>query len=97
MERRAVIQVRGRVQGVYFRASAARTATELGIRGHIENLMDGSVRIVAEGTAENLEKLIEWCGEGPPRARVESVEFEWLPPEGGFIGFRVNRIQGRSD
>lgn len=97
MERRAVILVRGRVQGVYFRALTAQTATELGIRGHVENLMDGNVRIVAEGTTENIEKLIEWCGEGPPRAKVESVEFEWLPPKGGFIDFRINRTQRRSD
>ena len=97
MERRAVILVKGRVQGVYFRASTAQTATELGIRGHVENLTDGNVRIVAEGTTENLEKLIEWCGEGPPRAKVESVEFKWLPPEGGFIDFYINRTQRRSD
>ena len=97
MERRAVILVKGRVQGVYFRASTAQTATELGIRGHVENLMDGTVRIIAEGTTENLEKLIEWCGEGPPRAKVESVEFKWLPPEGGFIDFHINRTQRRSD
>ena len=96
MERRAVILVKGRVQGVYFRASAARRAAELGIRGHVENLVDGNVRIVAEGTTGNLEKLIEWCGEGPPRAKVESVESKWLSPEGGFIDFRINRTQRRS-
>ena len=97
MERRAVILVKGRVQGVFFRVSTAQTATELGIKGHVENLMDGNVRIVAEGTTENLEKLIEWCGEGPPRAKVESVEFKWFPPEGGFIDFRINGTQRRSD
>ena len=96
MERRAVILVKGRVQGVYFRASAARRAAELGIRGHVENLVDGNVRIVAEGTTGNLEKLIEWCGDGPPCAKVESVEFEWLSPEGGFIDFHINRTQRRS-
>lgn len=93
MERRAVILVKGKVQGVYFRAGAVRTATELGVKGHVENLMDGDVRIVAEGTAENLEKLIQWCGEGPSRAKVESVELRWLPPEGGFAGFHINRTQ----
>jgi acylphosphatase len=97
MERRAVILVKGRVQGVYFRVSATQTATELGVRGHVENLVDGTVRIVAEGTTENLEKLIEWCGEGPPRAKVESVEFEWIPAEGGFVAFHINRTQRRSD
>lgn len=97
MEQRAVILVKGRVQGVYFRASATQTATELGIRGHVENLTDGNVIIVAEGKAENLEKLIEWCGEGPPSAKVESVELKWLPAEGGFIDFRINRTQRAED
>lgn len=97
MERRAVILVKGRVQGVFFRASAAQTATELGIRGHVENLTDGNVKIVAEGKTENLEKLIEWCGEGPPRAKVESVELKWLPAEGGLVDFRINKTQRRSD
>ena len=72
-------------------------AAELGIRGHVENLVDGNVRIVAEGTTGNLRKLIEWCGEGPPRAKVESVESRWFPSEGGFIDFRINRTQRRQD
>lgn len=96
MEQRVLILVKGRVQGVYFRALATLTATELGIRGHVENLADGSVKIVAEGTTENLEKLIEWCGEGSPRAKVESVELKWLPPEGGFVDFRINKTQRES-
>lgn len=93
MEQRVLILVKGRVQGVYFRASAAQTATDLGIKGHVENLTDGNVRIVAEGRTENLEKLIEWCGEGPPQAKVKSVELKWLPPEGGFVDFRINKTQ----
>lgn len=97
MEQRVLILVKGRVQGVYFRASAAQTATELGIRGHVENLTDGNVRIVAEGETENLEKLIEWCGKGPPRAEVESVELKWLPAERGFVDFRINKTQRRSN
>lgn len=97
MEQRVLILVKGRVQGVYFRVSAAQTATELDIMGHVENLTDGTVRIVAEGKTENLEKLIEWCGEGPPRAKVKSVELKWLPPEGGFVDFSINKTQRRSD
>ena len=97
MEQRVLILVKGRVQGVYFRASAAQTATELDIRGHVENLTDGNVRIVAEGETENLEKLIEWCGEGPPSAKVESVELKWLPAEREFVDFRINRTQRAED
>ena len=97
MEQRVLILVKGRVQGVFFRASAAQTASEFGIRGHVENLTDGNVRIVAEGETENLEKLIEWCGEGSPHAKVESVELKWLPAEGGFVDFRIKKTQRRSD
>jgi len=96
MEQRVLILVKGRVQGVYFRASAAQTAAGLGIRGCVENLADGSVRIVAEGMTEKLERLIEWCKEGPPRAEVKSVESRWLSPEGGFVDFRINNTEVKS-
>ena len=89
MERKAVIIVKGGVQGVFFRASAAEKAKALGVRGRVENLADGSVKILAEGTGKNLEELIEWCGEGPPRAAVESVEVEWTEPAGTFCDFRI--------
>lgn len=89
MERKAVIIVKGRVQGVFFRASATEKATALGVRGRVENLADGSVKILAEGTGKNLEELVEWCGEGPPRAAVESVEVEWTEPAGEFRDFRI--------
>ena len=89
MRKRALITVKGRVQGVFFRVSAARKAETLGVRGQVENLADGSVRIVAEGTKETLEEVIDWCGEGPPRAAVESVAVEWSPYDGGFRDFRV--------
>ena len=89
MERKAIIIVKGGVQGVFFRASAVEKATALGVRGRVENLADGSVKILAEGPERNLEKLIEWCGEGPPRASVESVEVECMEPAGEFRDFRI--------
>ncbi len=78
MARRAVI--RGRVQGVWFRASTAERATALGIRGRAENQPDGSVLVHATGACEALECLIEWLHQGPPMARVESVEVEAIDP-----------------
>ena len=89
MERKAIIIVKGKVQGVFFRVSTVEKATALGVRGRVENLADGRVRIEAEGTGESLEKLAEWCGEGPPRATVESVEVEWTEVAGGFANFRI--------
>ena len=89
MERKAIIIVKGKVQGVFFRVSTVEKATALGVRGRVENLADGRVRIEAEGTGESLEKLAEWCGEGSPRATVESVEVEWTEAAGEFTDFRI--------
>lgn len=70
------ITVKGRVQGVFYRASAYEKATEIGLVGFVKNLMDGSVYIEAEGTSDQLEALILWCKQGPTYANVESVHAE---------------------
>ena len=67
-------RVRGRVQGVYYRGSAARRAAELGIRGHARNLPDGSVEVLACGPAEAVQAFIDWLWEGPGAARVAAVD-----------------------
>jgi acylphosphatase len=76
--RRAV--VRGRVQGVWFRASTAERAAALGLCGRAENRPDGSVLVLAAGEAAALERLVEWLHRGPPMARVEAVEVEMIDP-----------------
>ncbi len=68
--------VRGRVQGVWFRASAAERATALGLRGRAENRPDGSVLVHAAGSPESLDALVAWLRQGPPMARVDAVEVE---------------------
>ena len=66
--------VRGRVQGVYFRASTAARAAELGLRGYAENRPDGTVLVLAMGTPGALDVLTQWLRHGPPMARVDSLE-----------------------
>lgn len=66
--------VRGRVQGVYFRASTAQRATGLGLRGFAENLRDGTVLVQAMGSTDALDALTHWLRRGPPMARVDSLE-----------------------
>ena len=73
--------VRGRVQGVWFRASTAERATALGLRGRAENLPDGSLLVHATGTIEKLDALVAWLHEGPPMARVDSVEVDLIDLE----------------
>ncbi len=65
--------IRGKVQGVFFRGSAREKAEELGVRGEVKNLPDGSVWLVAEGEEEAVNELIAWCYEGPLRAEVQEV------------------------
>ncbi len=67
------IIITGKVQGVWYRASAKAKADELGLKGIARNEADGSVYIEAEGSAEKLFQLILWCHNGPPGARVEKV------------------------
>lgn len=68
--------VTGRVQGVFFRASTARRASELGVRGHARNLPDGSVEVFAAGPEDAVASLCAWLHEGPPAACVSGVSIE---------------------
>ena len=72
------IKISGKVQGVWFRDSTVKKAQELGVKGFINNEPDGSVYIEAEGSKEALKKFLNWCHEGPPFAKVESVAIEEL-------------------
>ncbi|HVI26218.1 MAG TPA: acylphosphatase [Xanthomonadaceae bacterium] len=66
--------VAGRVQGVCFRAGTREQAMRLGLRGHARNLADGRVEVLAAGDDAALEALARWLRQGPPLARVETVE-----------------------
>jgi acylphosphatase len=65
--------VSGKVQGVFFRASARNEALRLGLHGHARNLSDGSVEVIAEGSDAALQELEQWLRKGPPAARVDDV------------------------
>jgi acylphosphatase len=71
--------VSGRVQGVFYRASAREQALHLGLAGHAKNRSDGSVEVVACGPADALDALERWLRQGPPAAQVETVSREALP------------------
>ena len=71
---RARFVVRGRVQGVFFRAEAVREATARGLTGCVWNRADDAVELIAEGDAHSLDALQAWLARGPRLAKVEQVD-----------------------
>jgi acylphosphatase len=90
MEQTISITVSGMVQGVYYRQSTKEKAVELGISGMVKNLPDGKVHILATGTSDQLDQLVQWCKQGPPHAKVTDVHVENLARE-VFMGFAIMR------
>ena len=87
--KRLEVMISGRVQGVWFRGSTQEMALSLGLAGWVRNLPDGRVQAVFEGPAPTLERMLAWCHQGPPHARVDRVEYNWSEAAGGSRGFRI--------
>jgi acylphosphatase len=68
------IKITGKVQGVYFRTSTKAVADQMGVKGLVKNEKDGSVYAEAEADETTLAMFVEWCNEGPEKAKVENVE-----------------------
>ena len=83
------IEIKGKVQGVSFRVTAKRRASELGIVGFARNEDDNSVYIEAEGSNEALDAFTAWCQEGPLGAHVDSVKVSEHQAS-GRIGFTIH-------
>jgi acylphosphatase len=86
---RAHLIISGLVQGVFYRASARSVANKLGLKGWVKNRYDGKVEAVVEGKRDDVQKFINWCHQGPPGARVTSVEVEWSEAMGEFKDFSI--------
>lgn len=67
------LQITGRVQGVWFRASMHRKAEQLGVTGWVRNRPDGSVEAIVQGAPTAVDALVAWARVGPPQARVERI------------------------
>jgi len=81
--------VRGRVQGVFFRAFVEGWAGQLRLTGYVRNRPGGVVEVWAEGEKPQLEKLVGYLKTGPPAARVNEVKIDWAEYTGKFSDFRV--------
>ncbi len=83
--------IAGRVQGVFYRASAQETARRLGLTGWVRNLPDGRVEALAHGHPDQLQDFTDWCRSGPPHARVSEVTVESVNESPDVTGFDVVR------
>ncbi len=88
MERVHVL-ISGRVQGVFFREETRRLAAALGATGWVRNRADGRVEALFEGEAVVVARLLDWCHDGPTRARVTDVAIERAPATGEYARFTV--------
>lgn len=81
--------VYGRVQGVSFRYYTQQEARRHNITGWVANQRDGTVRVVAEGSEEQLQQLEAFLHRGSSAARVDKVEADWRAATGEFTGFGI--------
>ncbi len=81
---------RGRVQGVFFRATTERIAAGFPVTGWVRNEPDGSVRLVAEGPRETLQGFLDHVL-AERREHVDDVEVTFTPARGDLAGFRIVR------
>jgi len=79
--------ISGTVQGVFYRASTQNEAKKLGLTGFARNLPDGTVELEVQGDSEDIDRLLEWCRQGPPDSEVTRISSEVIarvPGEGVF-------------
>ena len=89
MNVRAHVLIRGRVQGVFFRAETRYRARKYGVYGWVRNTDDGRVEAIFEGDKKNVDKMIEYCRRGPAGARVIRFDVEWEECLSEFNDFRI--------
>ena len=75
------VRVRGKVQGVFFRAWTREQARELHLCGWVRNCADGSVEAHIEGGRVELEEMMKRMRQGPPAARVDDLQAQNAAPE----------------
>ena len=89
MKSRVHVVISGRVQGVWFRASARDKAQQIGLTGWVKNTSEGNVEAVFEGEETIIDEMLDWCHHGPPLAQVENVEVKKQRPSSDFDDFSI--------
>ena len=85
----AHIRVYGIVQGVFYRMNILEQARTLGIRGWVRNRQDGTVEAVFQGNKQVVDKIIQYCQQGPPSATVINVKVQWIQPDPTLHSFDI--------
>jgi acylphosphatase len=83
--------IKGFVQGVWFRATTQEQALSHQVSGWVKNTSDGHVEAIFEGEEEKVDKVIQWCHQGPAGASVQEVDVETEEYKGEFATFSIKR------
>jgi len=83
------VTVSGKVQGVWFRATTYEKALELGVKGYVRNLANGSVEFVATGGDTKVDELIQWAQHGPSLAHVTDIKVDVLEYDNEYRDFKI--------
>jgi len=85
------VYIRGRVQGVFFRANTKEQAEKQGVQGWVRNMTDGRVEALFEGDARAVDAMVDWCHKGSPLSNVKEVKAQVLTTPVGCPDFKVKR------
>jgi undecaprenyl diphosphate synthase len=88
------IEISGRVQGVYYRTTISKIATNFDIKGFVENKSDGTVYILGQGSRDNLEEFIRWCQRGSMFSKVEGMSFKFTEVKKKYKKFSIKAKNG---
>lgn len=90
--KRLTLKIHGKVHGVYFRSSSKEKADQLGLKGWVKNIIDGTVGLVAEGEESSLEELRQFCEQGTEYGSVGHMQERWEEIDKiSFEGFEIRR------
>ena len=81
--------IHGRVQGVWFRASAQEMAQKLKLKGWVRNTPDGAVEVHIQGEDSSIDKMVAWCNQGPPGAHVDHIDISEVSLNEEFRSFNI--------
>ncbi len=85
------IVIRGKVQGVWFRASAKDEALSIGLKGKVWNNPNGSVGAIVQGDRDTINLFISWCWKGPGMAKIDDVLVEDIDSDIKYDSFEISR------